>query len=80
MTLIGVVASHMCAHVHTPQIIYIKHGKFFIYKLHLTSSLKYIQRPHPVTHTTHTPYTCTHTETPLQTLRIMCGQTQTQII
>ena len=35
-----------------------------------------MQRPHPVIHTTHKPYTCTHAETPLNTQRITCGQTQ----
>ena len=55
MTLIVVVASQVCAHVQTPQIIYIKYVQFFVYQFHLTSCFKKMQRPHPVNHTSHKP-------------------------
>ena len=77
MTLIVVVASQVCAHVQTPQIIYNKYVQIFVYQFYLTICLKKnMQRPHPVTHKTHKPHTNTHTYRNSTTQRITCGQIQ----
>ena len=40
MTFIGVIASHVCAHVQTLQITCIKYVQFCVYQLHLTGCFK----------------------------------------
>ena len=78
MTLTVVVASKVCAHVQTPQILYIKYMHFFLYQLHLTSCFtkkKYAKTTSSHPHNSQSIRTI-HTETPLHTLRITCDQTQ----
>ena len=61
MTSIGVVASHMCAHVHTPRIIYIKHVKIFYIQITPHKLFKIRSKTtssHP--HNSHTIHVHTH--------------------
>ena len=76
MALIVVVASQVCAHVQTPQFMYIKYVLFCAYHITPQDVFLNMQIPHPVANTTHKPYTLTHKKSPLHILRIMCDLTQ----